>query len=260
MPRVSKKELLIVGPLPPPYAGPEIGTKTFLESALLHRTYQIRNINTTVRRSNRDKGKLDLFIVWAYFKYLYRLIHTVIQSKPDYVLYCPTSATLTGWVRDGTTLCVCALFNIKLIMQFRGGHFRYFFESIGHSYQKLIRRLLQRSNLVLVQADILKRQFDGIIPQARIGTLYNSIALDFFSYFDNVKRGAQNRAVTILFVGHLSHDKGYCDLLKTIPYLVLTYGVRYHFMGTKVKVARNIFPITLFNFKARDACDIRSWK
>ena len=240
----EKKKLLLIGPLPPPYAGPEIGTKTLLESTLLNQTYRIRHINTTVRASNKDKGKLDIMMLWAYIRYLSRLLHALLIFKPHYILYCPTSATLKGWVRDGTTSFLCGLFKTRLIMQFRGGHFRYFFDSIKPFYQKLIRGLLHKSALVLAQADVLKRQFIGIIPEKHIGKFYNSITPDFYASFESVERSRQNRQqVNILFVGHLSYAKGYCDLLKTLPDLSHKYAVHYQFMGAKIKVERNV----LFN-------------
>ena len=156
MTQSKRKKLLLIGPLPPPFAGPEIGTKTLLESQELNRTYEIRNINTTVRTSNKEKGQLDLLLICAYFKYLFALTIALIKFKPEYILYCPTSATLKGWVRDGTTLWLCGLFDVKVVMQFQMGHFRFFFESLGPMSQRVIRWLLQRSALVLVQGDSLR--------------------------------------------------------------------------------------------------------
>jgi glycosyltransferase involved in cell wall biosynthesis len=155
----------------------------------------------------------------------------------------PTSATLKGWVRDGTTLFIASWFKTKFIIQFRGGHFGYFYKSLKPSYQKIIKYLLQKTSLVLVQADVLKSQFIGIVPQETIKTFYNSITSGFYSYFKEMKHDVPNKKLNILFIGHLSKAKGYCDLLKIVPYFSKKYNVNYQFIGAKIKIERNV----LFN-------------
>jgi glycosyltransferase involved in cell wall biosynthesis len=45
----------------------------------------------------------------------------------------------------------------------------------------------------------------------------------------------------ILFLGHLSFAKGYCDLLKVIPKIAEKHpGIRFCFAGTKIKQERNV--------------------
>ena len=127
----ERKKLLIIGPLPPPLAGPEMVTLTFAESEILRNRYVIRHINTTVRQSNDVKGKLDSVMVLAFIRYLYSLVYHLIATRPDYILYCPTSATLKGWVRDGMTLLLCGFSRARILMLFQGGHFRYFYDALG---------------------------------------------------------------------------------------------------------------------------------
>ena len=93
---------------------------------------------------------------------------------------------------------------------------------------------------MLVQAERLKSQFAGHLPEERVHTLYNSIATEFFNAFENVDRHHRAGEFTILFVGHLSTAKGYCDLLKTVPLLAGRYGVRYRFMGAMMPHERNV--------------------
>jgi glycosyltransferase involved in cell wall biosynthesis len=182
-------------------------------------------------------------MIWAYVRYLFSLVYLLFVFKPNYILYLPTSATLKGWIRDGSTLFIASWFKTKFIIQFRGGHFGYFYKSLKPSYQKTIKYLLQKTSLVLVQADVLKSQFIGIVPPEKIKTFYNSITSEFYSHFKEIKHDVPNKKLNILFIGHLSQAKGYCDLLKTAPYLSNKYNIKYHFIGTKLKVERNV----LFN-------------
>lgn len=182
-------------------------------------------------------------MILAYFRYLLSLVYLLIVFKPNYLLYLPTSATLKGWIRDGTTLFIASWFKTKLIIQFRGGHFGYFYKSLKPSYQKIIKYLLQKTTLVLAQADVLQHQFIGIVPKEKIKTFYNSITSEFYSHFKEKTHNIQNKKLNILFIGHLSQAKGYCDLLKTVPYLNNKYNVKFQFIGAKIKIERNV----LFN-------------
>lgn len=236
-----RRKLLIIGPLPPPFAGPELGTEVLVRSQVLNATYRVHHINTTVRSSNRDKGSVDAVMMAAYLRYLSRLLRETLFFRPELVLYCPTSATLIGWVRDGTTVLLARVLGAKLVLQFRGGHFRHFFDALGPASRRIIAWLLQRCDLVLVQADVLKSQFAGIVPDERLARLYNAVPSAFFEYFEKVGRRRARDEVVVLFVGHLTQAKGYCEVLKAIPRLVPRYTVRFQFMGVRGAVERNVF-------------------
>lgn len=236
-----KGRLLIIGPLPPPYAGPEIGTEIFLNSTALSLAFELGHINTTVRSSNSEKGRADLTMYVAYVIYVLRLVRALAFFRPHFVLYRPTSATLRGWVRDGTTLLLAPGLGAKVLVQFGGGHFRYFFDALGPISRRLIQGLLHRAAVVLPESRALKRQFAGIVPDARVRELPTSIPDDFFEFFDGCDRSNRPGPVTVLFVGHLSQAKGYCDVLKAIPFLAAKYDVKVRFMGVKQSIERNIF-------------------
>lgn len=235
-----RKRLLLIGPLPPPYAGPEIGTKTLLESEILNSHYIIKNINTSLRKSNKDRGKIDFSMMFAYIKYIINLTYTQIKFRPNYTLYTPTSATLLGWVRDGTTLIITSIFKTKIIIQFRGGHFKYFYMNLHPLIQKIIRWLFSKASIVLTQANTLKSQFKNIVPDDKLSTLYNSVSQGFYDYFNDLQRTQNTHSLNILFLGHLSCAKGYCDFLKVVPSFCRKYNVRFRFVGAKIKKSDNI--------------------
>ena len=55
---LKKPKILFIGPYPPPYSGPEMGMKLFLESSLKDE-FQIFFLKTNVHKSNAQKGKFD---------------------------------------------------------------------------------------------------------------------------------------------------------------------------------------------------------
>ncbi len=240
-----KQRLLIVGPLPPPFSGPEIGVQTLVLSPELNHRYEVRSLNTTLRTSNVEKGRLDLVMLAAYPRYVWRLLRELLGSRPDAVLYCPTSATLKGWVRDGTTCLVCRALSRPLFVQFRGGHFRLFYDRQWRPVRAVIGWLLRGCRRVIVQAERLRGQFDPIVGAERVRRLPNALSDEFFDSFDDAisirsRRRDSGRATRVLFVGHLSHAKGYCDLLKVIPGLCERHDVVFDFIGAP-SPERNVF-------------------
>jgi glycosyltransferase involved in cell wall biosynthesis len=237
----ERKKILVIGPLPPPFAGPEMVTRAIVESDSLRQRFEIAHLNTTVRASNRDKGHLDGRMVFAYASYLVRLGRHLTLQKPDCVLYLPTSATLKGWVRDGSTLPLASLRGCKTVILFQGGHFRFFYERLSKPVRTVIRRLLASCDRVLVQGTGLQKQFDGIVSAERIGVQHNLVPWAFYRHFENRRFNKGTGPLNVLFVGHLSAAKGYCDLIRVIPNIARETNVRFRFMGTRKTTERNVF-------------------
>ncbi len=108
----KKLKVLFIGPYPPPYSGPELGTKLFLESSLRSK-YEIIFLNTNVHKSNVDKGRMDVKAVFAFFRFFFLLIVLILHHRPRLVYY-PVTATQLGWLgRDFGCLMICSIFRIK---------------------------------------------------------------------------------------------------------------------------------------------------
>jgi len=237
------KKLLVIGPLPPPLAGPEIVTNNIISSDIIAEHYLITHVNTTVRKSNSEKGTISFLAVIKLLKYFINLLKQIVFNRPTYVLYLPTSATKIGWVRDGVTIMLCRILNIKSIVLFQGGHFRYFFDSLGNYQKKIIKAIINQAYLILTQSESLKRQFNGIIPIEKIALLYNSLNKEFVDAFDDsdLDQRKTRSELNILFVGHLSVAKGYCDLLKVISEIENDFTVKFNFMGVAIENEKNVF-------------------
>ncbi len=226
---VIKRKVLIIGPLPPPYAGPEIVTKNLIGSIELNDIFKVEVLNTTVRKKNSEKGKVGIRIFVAYFLYIFRLLKLLTLDRPMLIFYLPTSATPIGWARDGTTIFLSVLFRRRLAILMQGGHFRFFYDNSNKFFKILLKWLLNRCDRIFVQADRLKFQFEGIVSTDRLKVFYNFISKKFISEFHSHKRNNKS-TLNLLFVGHLTTAKGYCDLLKVLPTLT---GVQYLIMGSK---------------------------
>lgn len=232
----NKSRILFVGPYPPPFAGPEASMKCLLESPLIER-FDIAFLNTNFRKSNSQRGVFDISLVKAYFVFVQRLISKLIVHKPAVVYYFVT-ATLLGWLgRDVWCIFLSRLFGAKIVLHMRAGHFRRNFENGGIVVRMFIRSACSLVSCGIVQANSLRDQFTGLLPDCKIVSIYNTI--DTAKFNDDQKQSYHPEMV--LFLGHLAQSKGYCDLLKVIPEIVeFNPKIRFHFAGTLIKRETNV--------------------
>ena len=226
----------MIGPLPPPYAGPEQAMKTLLDSPLSE-AFDIAFLNTNFRKTNEEKGKPGFAMVSAFFVFLGKLISQLTNHRPKLVYYFVT-ATQLGWIgRDMWCIFISRLFGAHIVIHMRAGHFRHRFSEMNFVSKWLIKRACSLVSLALVQGEALRSQFTGLVGPEKILAIPN--AIDTEKYF-NVSRSNYDPC-RFLFLGHLSTAKGYCDLLKAIPIVVERYpDVLFQFAGARIDKERNV--------------------
>lgn len=210
--------------------------KLFLDSDLKER-YKITFLCTNVRKSNKNKGKLGLAMVFSFFSFFAQLLWILIWTRPK-VVYYPITATTIGWIgRDAPCLILCWIFRARTIIHLRASHFRLNFERFGRLTKWIVNRAFRTVSLAIVQADVIHKQFDGLINPKRIRTMYQ--AIDAAEY-DNPDLNDYEPG-KILFVGHLTQAKGYCDLVRVIePVVSRLKNAKFYVAGTMRKGESNV--------------------
>lgn len=232
----EKPRVLFIGPTPPPYSGPEISMKNLLGSSLRQR-FDISYLNTNVRKSNATKGNIDIIILLAFFSFVARLVWQLITKRPALVYHFVT-ATRLGWLgRDVWCIFLSRIFGARIIIHMRAGHFKHNYHECGRLTKGIIHNACSLVTRGFVQSQSLRNQFEGLIQDNRIEVIHNSIDCHKYSPSDPTNYNKN----MILFLGHLSYAKGYCDLLKIIPDVVNEHPeVVFHFAGTKIKKGTNV--------------------
>ncbi len=231
----SAPKLLIIGPYPPPYSGPELGTKLLLDSDISRR-FRVRFLNTNVRRDNADKAKFDTRLVRAFFSFIARLVWAHVVFRPQ-IVYHLITPTQMGWCgRDLWLLFLCRIFRAKVVVHFRGGHLQHNMRYFHPAVRFLMRRLCASISLALVQAECLRGQFDGLVPRDKVRVLPNAVEGELYPPADHEFRPI------VLFLGTATKAKGYCDLVRSIPIVADAIpDVRYIVAGTMHAGRRGVF-------------------
>jgi len=222
------KTLLLL-PLPPPYAGPEV-----IASEIVHEfeRMEVSNcivINSTIRSINQEKGKFNVSGLIKFLRIYCKFISALVSTESLFLYIC---SSRVGFMRDSIYILTASVLSKSIVAQYHGGNFDGFYNSQPGWYKTYIRFVIRRISKLLVLGNSLKSMFDDLIPNERISVLGNGInPLEF-----PVKKTRDVGPFTILYIGHLTFPKGFYDLVKAYKLLSSEFGqeISFIFAGERV--------------------------
>lgn len=270
MPSKNKKILFLV-PIPPPYAGPEIANELLLSSETI-RNANIVHVNSNIRKNNSEKGNFDLKGIFSMLRIYFRILGLFLFGNVN-VFYFLLSSSKIGFLRDSIYILTAKLFRKKIVGHYRGSNFDGFYNSQSVKYQKYIKRVVNKCDRIIVQAEIIKPIFNDIFPIENVYVVYNGIKTNK-KYFYKINNASPNHRETklneengvllqklsketevfkFLFMGHLWYPKGFYDLIIAYKKLYSEYGnkVQLLYAGEKMDYNPNALEFLKGEFKEK---------
>jgi glycosyltransferase involved in cell wall biosynthesis len=218
-------KVLLLCPIPPPYAGPEVASEILMNN-LPRKLIDYEYLKSNLRDENWKKGKFDFSGLYRLSFIVFKLIKKLFKTDTKKV-YLLLSSCRIGFLRDSIYIILSLLFGKKIILHYRGGNFDGFYDKCNWFFKKYIGFVLNKSNVIIVQAEILKKMFEPI-TKGNIKVLYNGLCVT-----DNfVEKKFDSKETTLLFIGHIAFSKGFYELISVYKRIYKSLKLRLIFAGT----------------------------
>jgi len=213
----GKTRVLLLGPLPPPFGGPEIMTEVLLEGLRKHGQFSIRHVDTQVSRSLAEKGgKKQLRKSMRAIGQVVRVMAFFVSFRPD-VLYLPltNSPSFWGFLRDAVLMLPGLLIRTRVVVRLHGG--RYLYAGSRGLKRAVVRTVLGRVSVVMVQGERLTSVFGELVKGERVVVVPNGLDWPAAERDQRHRNGEGIVSKRVLFVGLMCREKGFHDVIAAVP-------------------------------------------
>lgn len=225
--RQFKKNIVILGKLPPPFIGPAMATQIMLKSKL-RQEFEIYHLDTSDHRDINTLGKIDFQNIFLAFKQYCKLVWLLVSQKPE-IVYLPNKQTTIGFLQDLPIMIITKLFRKKLVCHLRGGDFLNWYNSLPAFMKWVVRKAYSFVDAQIVLGRNLKYIFAGIVVDEKIHVVPNGANFVFSSAGKN---GAAE-SLKILYLANFHRSKGVLDVLYAIPHIYQeSKSVEFTFAGS----------------------------
>lgn len=215
-------KVLLLSPLPPPVGGIATWTLNILkyyesegkdksDVIIIHQNTAIRFRNITKlsffsRLISGIQDGIRTFIIFLYY---------LLKYRPS-VIHLTSSGSLALW-KDILFAYIAKLFNIPLTIHFRFGRIPEI-SKLNNWEWKILKKVVSLSSVVIVLDEssfhtLINQGFKNIftIPNPISGVVKNVMNIE-----DSCKRNDKNTYKSILFVGHVTQNKGVFELVQSV--------------------------------------------
>jgi glycosyltransferase involved in cell wall biosynthesis len=209
---MSKKKIMILGKLPPPYMGPSIATEILLNSELKN-TFDLIHLDTKINASVSSFGKWSFNKLFKNNAIYHEMVKKVKANKPDLILI-PISQTTTGFIKDSIFILIGVFFKRKILIQLRGSDIKNWLSNSSFPTRYYFKEVVRKTEGVIVLGNNLKYLFANYFSDDKIYVIPNggNYAIPKISKSD---RGE----IKILYFSNLFKSKGVEDVFEAIHIL-----------------------------------------
>ena len=219
---MKDKQVLLLGPTPPPHGGIATYCKDIINSYLKEKYKMIffditipENYRPTYNTNNKIKNiiirdgflssiKQIIFVIKNFFKF-YRCI-----NKNNFNTIHIISCTGLGFWRNGLFILISKFKNVQSVFHVVG-EIDVFWDKSNFIKKKLIRFFLNKSNIIIVQSDGIRKKVSKMTV-TDIKYIINGTNTDLFT--KNKNKIEKSSKFNIITIGVLGRRKGYYDIIK----------------------------------------------
>lgn len=206
-----RKEIIIIGPLPPPYYGQSLGFFSLKEE--LTKEYFVYFINIQPKFSKPGVGFNFIRVIEYIFSFL-QLFFFLYKSNKDCKVYITVAQSSSGFYRDFLFILISSLFSRKIFAHLKGGNFENFYKKSNFISKYLIKFAYKKVFKIIILGKLLKNNFNfSKTVKDKIVIVENGLTNDDVPF---KKKYNPKGHLKILFLSNLIISKGYLDLLESL--------------------------------------------
>ena len=168
---LTRRRLIVVGPLPPPAHGVTISTSLVLQNPVLRERFDVEHLDTSDHRAGRNVGTWDRQNVWLGVSAVVTLARRLRGGRG--IVYLPLSQSTPGFVRDSLLIRVAHRRAGESPAICGAVTFASFYARSNRPSRRWIRRTMSRLDAVAVMGKSLRWVLEGLVPLERITAVPN---------------------------------------------------------------------------------------
>ncbi len=205
----TKKTVLILGKLPPPYMGPSIAFEILINSGLKN-SYNLLHLDIKANETLDTLGKWSLKKTFVNINIYFKLASILRKQKPDLVLIPISQATL-GFIKDSFFILICFLFNKKVLIQLRGSDLKRWIAGASSLTKFYVKTILSIPKGVIVLGNNLKHVFEDYFTPEKIFVSPNG-----GNYPVQTRKYEYSGPLRIIYLANLQSSKGIEDVVDAL--------------------------------------------
>ena len=199
----------MIGPLPPPFGGVATNLEEMINQLKNNTSENVLVLNTSNNQERELINTVTLRDVFYAIKSSFKLLIILIKENVN-ILHIQSTSGI-GFFRDIWFVAIGKLFRKKVILHFHGVNIGMFDPNvkIGKIIYSIINTTVDHLFLLSPYQKVI---LSKIINPKKIAVIPNLSVINKLTY-------KQNNFIKLLFLGRLSEQKGFFDLLKAISIL-----------------------------------------
>ncbi len=213
---MTKKKVLLIGPLPKPITGESICNEliaTKLED--FSGDFKVDVIDTAHKSFHEQIGNFSLWKVLAGIKPYFKS-HKIFKND---IVYITIGQTFLGVLKYAPFLLLADFLNKEIIIHVHGNYLGQQYQNLKGIKRKIFKKLIQKAQKGIVLSGRLKANLLPFLNEKKIYVLHNFVERNLLEISLDEIKNKDTSKLKIVFLSNLMTEKGIFDLLESLKQL-----------------------------------------